>query len=357
MGSKIGGVLCFLFDTHFNQFSIIVEEILMFKKKVKVGFAFSSALLCSALVTNVYAIDVQPISDQYFTKDRFKGKTLLITGGARGIGKASAIRASKEGANIVIADVLVKEGQDTVDEIQKMGGNAIFVQADISKTPACNLMVEETIKKYGQLDGVLNAAGVMDAVPPDAAVNVEKQKKELFAPIHEATDEYWNQTLAVNATGMFCSLRSELKQMVKQNKGGAIVNIGSIAGLTGLAGNPAYVASKHAVTGLTKNAAIDYAPYGIRVNSVNMAATETAMTDAAFKKVATLQKERAKNPVLAKMPNTAMLKTQSLLMFADSKHRMSTPAEQASVILFLLSDEASNITGATWATDGGWTTF
>ena len=152
----------------------------MFKKKVKVGFALSSALLCSALVTNVYAIDVQPISDQYFTKDRFKGKTLLITGGARGIGKASAIRASKEGANIVIADVLVKEGQDTVDEIQKMGGNAIFVQADISKTPACNLMVEETIKKYGQLDGVLNAAGVMDAVPPDAEVNVEKQKKELF---------------------------------------------------------------------------------------------------------------------------------------------------------------------------------
>ena len=325
-------------------------------KKILLSVAVSISTI-SGMVPIAHALDIEAVSDSYYIPGRFQGKTILITGGARGIGKASAIRASREGANIVIADVLAKEGRGTVAEIQKMGGNAIFVQADISKTPACNLMVEETIKKYGQLDGVLNAAGVMDAVPPDAVVDVDKQKKELFAPIHEATDEYWNQTLAVNATGMFCSLRAELKQMVKQNKGGAIVNIGSIAGLTGLAGNPAYVASKHAVTGLTKNAAIDYASYGIRVNSVNMAATETAMTDAAFKKVATLQKERAKNPELAKTPNTAMLKTQSLLMFTDSKHRMSTTAEQASVILFLLSKEASNITGATWATDGGWTTY
>lgn len=325
-------------------------------KKILLSVVVSISTI-SGMVPIAHALDIEAVPDSYYIPGRFQGKTILITGGARGIGKASAIRASREGANIVIADVLAKEGRETVAEIQKMGGSAIFVQADISKTPACNLMVEETIKKYGQLDGVLNAAGVMDAVPPDAVVDVDKQKKELFAPIHEATDEYWNQTLAVNATGMFCSLRAELKQMVKQNKGGAIVNIGSIAGLTGLAGNPAYVASKHAVTGLTKNAAIDYASYGIRVNSVNMAATETAMTDAAFKKVATLQKERAKNPELAKIPNTAMLKTQSLLMFTDSKHRMSTTAEQASVILFLLSKEASNITGATWATDGGWTTY
>ncbi|MFV5383681.1 SDR family NAD(P)-dependent oxidoreductase [Acinetobacter junii] len=164
--------------------------------------------------------------------------------------------------------------------------------------------------------------------------------------------------LLYDSNGKYLKAKLELLSMYYANNNAWYAQPGKMLNGNPLVdGNPAYVASKHAVTGLTKNAAIDYAPYGIRVNSVNMAATETAMTDAAFKKVATLQKERAKNPVLAKMPNTAMLKTQSLLMFADSKHRMSTTAEQASVILFLLSDEASNITGATWATDGGWTTF
>jgi NAD(P)-dependent dehydrogenase (short-subunit alcohol dehydrogenase family) len=164
----------------------------------------------------------------------------------------------------------------------------------------------------------------------------------------------------INIGGMFKSLRCELRQMLAQGAGGAIVNIGSIAGMTGLAGNPAYVASKHAVTGLTRNAAIDYAPYGIRVNSVNMAGTETPMTDAAYKKVMQLEAENAQAAATAtgpKLPNVAFAKPLSLLGICDSKNRMSTPWEQAAVILFLLSDDASNITGACWATDGGWTTF
>jgi NAD(P)-dependent dehydrogenase (short-subunit alcohol dehydrogenase family) len=164
--------------------------------------------------------------------------------------------------------------------------------------------------------------------------------------------------MGINITGMFKAMRSELRQMLAQGRGGAIVNIGSIAGLIGLAGNPAYVASKHAVTGLTRNAAIDYAPYGIRVNSVNMAGTETPMTDAAYKKVMQLETERAQAAASGpKVTNVSFAKSLSLLAMCDSKNRMATPWEQASVILFLLSDDASNMTGACWATDGGWTTY
>ena len=327
------------------------------------GAACALALLAGFAVTAGAADpaparrDITPLADDFFVPNRFKGQTVLVTGGARGIGRMSAIRAAREGANVVIADVLEKEGNAVVAEIRALGAKAIFVRTDVRSTADCDRMVAETVKAFGSLDVALNAAGVMDAVPPADAVDVERQRSLIFAPIHEATDEYWQTTLDVNATGIFKSMRAELRQMLKQGRGGAIVNIGSIAGLTGLAGNPAYVASKHAVTGITRNAAIDYAPYGIRINSVNMAATETPMTDAAFKKVRAVQVERAADPALAGMPNMGMLKTQSLLMFADSKNRMSTPAEQAAVILFLLSPEGSNITGAVWATDGGWTAF
>lgn len=306
--------------------------------------------------TKPKALDVKPTDPAYFVPKRFAGKTILMTGAARGIGKATAIRAAREGANVVIADILEKEGKETLAMIQKEGGKAIFVQTDVRETKACDRMVAEAVKAFGSVDLVVNAAGVMDGYAPDSKFDLKAPRENLFAPIHEATDEYWDQVMAVNVTGIFKSMRPELRQMLKQGRGGSIVNIGSIAGLTGLAGNPAYVASKHGVTGLTRNAAIDYAPYAIRVNSVNMAATDTPMTDAAFAKVIEVMKEKAiTDPEFAKTPNMGMMKTQSTLMYADSQHRMSTPWEQAAVILFLLSDDAANITGAAWATDGGWT--
>ena len=143
-------------------------------------------------------------------------------------------------------------------------------------------MVAECVRHFGKLDLALNAAGVMDGTDPAAPPDFANQKSLLPAAIHQATDDYWHAVFASNVTGMFFSMRAELRQMLAQGRGGAIVNIGSIAGLTGLPGNPAYSASKHAVIGLTRNAAIDYAPHGIRVNSVNMAQTDTPMVVRAY---------------------------------------------------------------------------
>ena len=138
--------------------------------------------------------------------------------------------------------------------------------------------------------------------------------------------------------------------MIAQGCGGAIVNIGSIAGLTGLPGNPAYSASKHAVIGLTRNAAIDYAAHGIRVNSVNMAQTDTPMVFRACEFVKWAMEQGAGSSM-------AGAKSQSLLQMADPDQRGSTPWEQAAIILFLLSADAANLTGMAMATDGGWTAY
>jgi NAD(P)-dependent dehydrogenase (short-subunit alcohol dehydrogenase family) len=225
--------------------------------------------------------DIAPTPADYFISDRFKGKTLIITGCARGMGAAAAIRAAREGANIVGVDWIKDLGTATIQGIKNSGGKAVFVHGDITETAVCERMVKTAVDTFGRLDLALNNAGVMDGVFSGEAPDYAKQRELIFAPIHEASDAYWDNVLRVNATGVFRSMRAELQQLLQQGSGGAIVNVGSIAGMTGLAGNPAYVASKHAVNGLTKNAAVDYAPYGIRVNSVNMAATDTPMVERA----------------------------------------------------------------------------
>ena len=295
-------------------------------------------------------VDITPTDPKYFIPNRFQGKTLLITGAATGIGAATAIRAAREGANIVGLDRKEAALNQTISQIKSEGHRAIAIVGNVVQTEVCDRAVAEAVRVFGGLDLALNSAGVMDGGDPGQPLNFRGQRNLLPKSIHEATDEYWEAVLATNTTGVFKSMRAELRQMVKQGKGGAIVNIGSIAGLTGLGGNPAYVASKHGVTGLTRQAALDYAPNGIRVNSVNMAATDTPMTERAFEFVRESKSEGTSSP-------TAMLKTMSLLMASDSQKRMATVWEQGAIILFLLSADASNLTGCIYATDGGWTAY
>lgn len=326
-----------------------MKKIIQLSVAFFVGFCLLSEI--QAQQTRPQKRNVHRLSKDYFIPGRFAGKTILITGGARGIGKSTAIRAAREGANVVIMDWLDTDGRHVADSINKTGGQALFVYGNIQKDEDCRRMVDEAVAKYGQVDYACLNAGVMDGVFSGTPFKYDEEQRKLMpAVITEATDEYWDNVFATNAAGTFKSMRAVLNQMLKQNNGGAIVVVSSIAGMIGLSGNPAYVSSKYAVNGLVRNAAIDYAPYGIRINSVNMAETETPMVERATDFVKAQQKSGAGFGM-------GSIKTMSLLKYCDSEHRGSFPWEQASTMLYLISDEASAITGSVVATDGGWTDF
>jgi NAD(P)-dependent dehydrogenase (short-subunit alcohol dehydrogenase family) len=276
---------------------------------------------------------------------------VIVTGSARGLGAVTARRLAREGANVVGVDILEKTGAETIAAIVKEGGSATFVAGDIADDATCAAMVRVAVETYGGLDAAINNAGVVDALFPEEKIDYVNQRARLMAPLHEAGDEYWHRVMAVNATGVFYSMRHELRQLMKQSRGGAIVNVASVAGIVGFGGTCSYVASKHAVQGLTKTAAIDYAPYGIRVNSVGMHVMRTPMLD---RSIETLDQRRRTGFVDTGL---GLYKSQSLLSFCDQQKAGSTAAEQAAIMLFLISPEASNITGATYGTDGGFTTF
>lgn len=267
---------------------------------------------------------------------RFDGKVMIITGAARGIGRATALRAAAEGAKLVLVDRLSKEGAETLAEVQTVAPDAIFLPLDVSLEENAQAMVARAVETFGRLDIAINNAGVMGQ--PDN--------------VHNLTKEQMDYTMTNNLYTVFFCAKYELRQFMAQGDGGAIVNNASIAGMTGLPGNPAYVASKHAVNGLTKNLALDYANYGIRVNSVNPAGTATPMVEEAFAYV----KEKQEAAIAAAMDAAAAgsmagQKTESML------HREALAEEQAASILFLASDDASHMTGEVVATDGGWTSF
>lgn len=334
--------------------------------KLVFGSTLMSLCLCSAASAQVNTTEpetgapivkadrhnVNRLSPDYFIPHRFDGKTILITGGARGMGQWAAIRAAREGANVVIMDWLQEEGQHTTDSINNGIGKAVFVYGDIRKDEDNRKAVQAAIDNFGVLDYAILNAGVMDALysGDEFTVYNDSTKRVMPSTIVEATDEYWNGVMGVNATGTFKSMRAVLEQLMKQGRGGAIVAVGSIAGMTGVAGNSAYIASKHALNGLVRSAAIDYAPYGIRVNSVNMAQTITPMSVKAYEYV----DQKTKAGVGFGMGS---IKTMSLQAYTDSEHRASEPWEQAANMLYLISDEASAITGAIIATDGGWTAY
>lgn len=268
--------------------------------------------------------------------NRFENKVMIITGAARGIGRATALRAAKEGAKLVLVDNREPEGQETLKMVLEAQGTAIFLALDISVEDNCKKMIEETIKTYGKLDIAINNAGVMGNP----------------SPLHELPKENMDFTMQNNFYSVYFCCKSEIQQFIAQGQGGVIVNNASIAGLTGLPGNPAYVASKHAVNGLTKNLALDYAKYNIRVNSVNPAGTATPMVDEAMEYVMARRKQAIANGMdPAQAQSMAGQKTKTM------QERQATAEEQAASILFLASDDATHMTGATLQTDGGWTSF
>lgn len=277
---------------------------------------------------------MEPIDPATFTPGRFAGQVMLVTGAGGGMGLACAIRAAREGAAVVLCDLNADPVREAAATLVAEGGRALGLACDVTRREDMTDVVKRTVEQFGGLDVAINNAGVMDG-----------GKDGRPAPMHLANETYLRRTVEVNLFGTMLSCAAELERMVSQGRGGSIVNVGSTTGLTGSAGTPAYVASKHAVNGLTRSIAIDYAPYGIRCNSVNMASTQTPMLESAMSFVAEKMAEVPSGEPKAVTKSTGLIT------------RFSTVWEQAAVILFVASREASNMTGALVASDGGWTAY
>ncbi|WP_104061314.1 glucose 1-dehydrogenase [Arthrobacter sp. 4R501] len=235
--------------------------------------------------------------------ERVIDKVALVSGGARGIGAAAAARLHGEGAKVVIGDVLDEEGKETAERI---GSGALYVHLDVTNPSDWEAAVKAAVETFGGLNILVNNAGIVN-----------------FASIEDYTLEQWNTVIGVNLTGTFNGIKAAIPAL-KQSKGGAIINISSIAGIRGYEQIPGYTASKFGVRGLTKSAALDLGRHGIRVNSIHPGVISTPMTAG---------------------------------MAIDMSHvalgRMGHPGEVADLVLYLSSNESSFVTGAEFVIDGG----
>ncbi len=250
-------------------------------------------------------------------ESHFKEKVAIVTGGGSGIGKAACMIFSKKGAKVVVVDINSDDGNQTVAEIESEGGEAVFLQTDVSKASEVKHMIDGTIAKFGRIDCAFNNAGI------------EGVQGILT---HEYEEQVWDRVLGVNLKGVWLCMKYEIPQMLKQGSG-SIVNTSSIAGLVGsIAAGAGYAASKHGVIGLTKTAALENAKYGIRVNVICPGGAYTPMTE----RIA-LGLPGFKERFLGKEPIG----------------RFCSPEEIAAPAVWLCSDNASFVTGHTMSVDGG----
>lgn len=247
------------------------------------------------------------------------GKVALVTGGASGIGRATAVAMAREGARVAVADRTEESAAATVALINAAGGQAIAIGGDVTREADVAAMVARTVSAFGRIDCAFNNAGVA----PNAVGPGDER-------LHELSQASFDKMLAINLTGVFLCMKYEIARMLAQGAGGAIVNTASIAGLIGLRTSSHYVAAKHGVVGLTKTAAIEYAEDKIRVNCVNPGYIETPMTRETM--------EQRGDIILAKVPMA----------------RLGTPEEIAEAVVWMCSDRASFMTGAAQVVDGGY---
>jgi len=247
----------------------------------------------------------------------FTGKVAIVTGGSAGIGRATAVAFAREGAKVVVASRRIKEGEETVHLIREAGSDGFFIKTDVAKAAEVKTMVEKTVATYGRLDYAFNNAGVIEPKP---------------GPLVEQTEETFAHVIDINVKGVWLSMKYEIPEMLKHG-GGAIVNMSSVAGVIAFPGLGIYIASKHAVIGLTKTAALEYSKLGVRVNAVNPGAIETDM--------------------LAHVANDPEAKAQMGAMHPIG--RIGTAEEVANAVVWLCSDKASFVTGHSLLVDGGLT--
>jgi NAD(P)-dependent dehydrogenase (short-subunit alcohol dehydrogenase family) len=248
----------------------------------------------------------------------FEGKVALVTGGGSGIGRATALAFARDGAQVVIGNRNVERGEETVSMIRAAGGTASFKRTDVLVAAEIGALVDHAVTTYGRLDMAFNNAGIEGEAKPT---------------LIDHTEANFDAVMGVNVKGVWLSMKYEIPRMLDQG-GGAIVNCSSVAGVIGFPGIGIYVASKHAVIGLTKTAALEYSARGIRINAVNPAVIDTEMVD--------------------RIIDGMNMKKDDLTTFHPIG-RLGRVEEVAEAVLWLCSDKASFVTGHSMIIDGGFT--
>ena len=248
----------------------------------------------------------------------FDGKVALVTGGGSGIGRATALAFAREGAQVVIGNRNVQRGEEAVSMIHDAGGTASFKRTDVLVAAEIKALVEHTVTTYGRLDVAFNNAGIEGEVKPTLV---------------DQTEANFDAVMGINVKGVWLSMKYEIPQMLKTG-GGAIVNCSSVAGVIGFPGIGIYIASKHAVIGLTKTAALEFSAQGIRVNAVNPAVIDTEMVD--------------------RLADGMSMKKEDLSALHPIG-RIGRVEEVAEAVLWLCSDRAPFVTGHSLIVDGGFT--